>query len=167
MGECGPMNPKRFTVFRCTSGIYKPFKCLTSKNMCIFQHANLENVHRLWCWHFSLLVFLVFFFCHNKISSANHHSWYGTYFIWSAVQRKTVLGFIPVPKYLQLNSKMDFKPHPLRKPEFSSLMLAVGSKPDVASVLAIYKKTVTFNPKTTCMLNYFFKKQIWSRYLQG
>lgn len=156
------MNPKWFTVFCCTSGICKTSKRLTFKNMCIFQHANLENVHRLWCWHFHC-----FFFCHNKISSANHHSCYGTYFIWTAVQRKTVLDFIAVPKYLQVNSKMDFKPHPLLKPEFSSLMVAVGSKPDVASVLAIYKKTVTFNPKPTCMLNYFFKKQIWSRYLQG
>lgn len=53
------------------------------------------------------------------------------------------------------------------KPEFSFLMLAVGNKPGVASVLAIYQKPVTFNPKPTCMLNYFFRKQIWSGYLQG
>lgn len=82
-------------------------------------------------------------FCHNKISSANDCSQYRTFFIWAAFQRKTVLGLIPVPKYLPLNSEMNFIPF-LLKEEFNSFMLT-GSGPDVPSVLAIYKKT----PKPT------------------
>lgn len=154
MGECGPRNPKKFSVFCSISRIYKPFKCLTFKNIYNFQHAKVENVHRLWCWHFTLPC--LGDFCHNKISSANHCSQYRTFFIWAAVQRKRSLGLIPVPKSLCLNSEMSFTPFCWKGSSVPSCSL----DPDLMSHQSWHseKENSDFQPKNHLYVKLFLQK---------